>query len=140
MKISLTKLITLVKLLLRLVIIKKEVIIRMIAIKAVNLAMRFFLELGVLATLGYWGFTIQIDFIMKMVIGIGIPLLVAIIWSIFGAPSASVLLPEPFHLLLELVVFGSGVAALFAVRGLTTAVTFTGLILLNRLLMYIWEQ
>ncbi|WP_379968918.1 YrdB family protein [Ectobacillus sp. sgz5001026] len=112
----------------------------MIAIKAINIAVRFFLELGVLASLGYWGFTIQRGFVMKLVIGIGIPLLVAIIWSIFGAPSASVLLPDPFHLLLELVVFGSGVAALFAVRGLPLAVTFTGLILLNRLLMYIWEQ
>ena len=71
-----------------------------------NLALRFLLELCALGALGYWGFKIGRGLIVKVGLGIGAPLLAALVWGTLGAPDAPVLLPGLLHLLLELVSSG----------------------------------
>ncbi len=84
------------------------------SIKSVNLALRFLLELCALAALAYWGSHTGTGLIAKIGLGIGTPLVAAVIWGIFVASKASVTVPEPWHLILELLVFGSAVAGLVA--------------------------
>ena len=81
-------------------------------IKLTNLALRFLLELCALAALGYWGFKTRESPGAKIGLGIGAPLLAAIVWGTFLAPRASIPTPGFLRLVLELVVFGSAVAAL----------------------------
>ena len=57
-------------------------------IKNANLALAFFLELGVLAVLGYWGFQTGQGTIAKFGLGIGAPVLAVVVWWLFGAPQA----------------------------------------------------
>jgi hypothetical protein len=62
--------------------------------------------------LGYWGFKTEESVVAKIGLGIGAPLLAAIVWGTFLAPRASIPTPGFLRLVLELVVFGSAAAAL----------------------------
>jgi hypothetical protein len=78
-----------------------------------NGGLRFLLEMALLASLAHWGFSEQTGAV-QWLLGLGAPLLVAVVWGRFIAPKASHPTTDPVRLLLEVVVFGAGVAALFA--------------------------
>jgi hypothetical protein len=84
------------------------------ALESANLALRFLLELDVLVALGYWEFATGRSGPAEIGLGIGLPLLVAVIWGTLVAPNAPVELATPLRVLVELVIFGIGVAALYA--------------------------
>ncbi|GIK40391.1 MAG: hypothetical protein BroJett011_42240 [Chloroflexota bacterium] len=109
-------------------------------IKSANLALRFLLELCILVTLGYWGFKTGLGWAVKIGLGIGGPLLVAVVWGIFLAPNSSMRLQEPFLLILELVIFGLAIAALFATGHRSLAWAFGLIYVINKILMIIWKQ
>jgi hypothetical protein len=81
---------------------------------AINMTLRFVLELCALGALGYWGFIAGAGTLGKMVLGLGAPILAAVLWGMFVAPKAAILLQDPAKLLVELVVFGAAAAGLFA--------------------------
>jgi hypothetical protein len=80
-----------------------------------NDVLRFALELSALAALGYWGFADRSGPV-QWVLGIGAPVLAAVVWGRFVAPKASHPVADPLRLVLELAVFGGGVLGL-AVAG-----------------------
>ncbi len=81
---------------------------------AINVTLRFVLELCALGALGYWGFTTGSGTLGKVVLGLGAPILAAILWGVFVAPKAVRPLQDPAKLLVELVVFGAAAAGLMA--------------------------
>lgn len=109
-------------------------------LKSINLAVRFLLELCVLASVGYWGFRTGSATLLKILLGIGSPLLIAVIWGMFGAPKANFQLQGSMLFVLEVVVFGSGVATLFATKNYSLAWGFMAIVIINRILMYTWDQ
>lgn len=109
-------------------------------LQALNLAVRFLLELCVLVALGYWGFQSQPGWLGKIAFGIGAPLLAAVVWGMFVAPKATYHLPGRVILGLEVIVFGAGVAALVATQHTTLAWSLGVLYVVNRLLLFIWQQ
>lgn len=108
--------------------------------KHINLAIRFFLELCALASLCYWGFQFWVNVYVKFVFGIGSPLLFAIIWGIFIAPKASLKLPEPYKVMLEIVLFGVTSVALYFVDQTTLAIVLGIVFIINRILIIVWKQ
>ena len=78
------------------------------ALKLVNLLVRFLLELCMLAAVGYWGFKTGSSSTMKIILGIGLPILIAtgwwFAWKLSGVS----------RLALELTLLGLGAIALFA--------------------------
>ncbi|MEC5236585.1 MULTISPECIES: YrdB family protein [Bacillus] len=109
-------------------------------IKPINLAIRFFLELGALASLCYWGFQFWESVYVKFIFGIGSPLLFATIWGIFIAPKASLKLPEPYRFMLEIILFGVTSVALYVVDQITLAIILGMVFVINRTLIIIWKQ
>lgn len=109
-------------------------------IKNVNLAVAFLLELCLLAAFCYWGFSTNWGIIARIGIGIGVPVLVAIIWGCFEAPRAAWPLPEPWHLLVKLALFGLGSAALCAAGRWKLGLSFTVIFLISMALAYAWGQ
>jgi hypothetical protein len=105
-----------------------------------NLTLRFLLELATLVALGYWGFQVGEGLLLKVVLGLGAPLLAAVLWGVFGSPRAVRPLPRPWHLLLEVLVFGSAVPALIAAGQPGWALVFGVLFVANLLLLYLWKQ
>ena len=112
----------------------------MLVIKSANLALRFLLELGILGALGYWGFTSGSSTWMKWALGLGAPLLAAVVWGTFVAPKAAVELSTPLHLLVELAVFGLAILALFRAGQTNLAAAFGVIYLINKVLLVIWGQ
>lgn len=94
-----------------------------------NLGLRFVLELCMLAALGAFGYGIDHD-VLRWVAMLGLPLLAAALWGVFAVPddpsrSGKTVVETRgwVRLLLELSLFGLGVAALFLIgaRGLGVA-------------------
>jgi hypothetical protein len=109
-------------------------------IKGANLALRFLLELCALGALGYWGFKTGSGLIAKIGLGIGAPLVAAVLWGTFVSPQAPVQLPGQLSLLLQVLIFGSAAAALVATGHRTLALVFVAIVVINAVLMYVWGQ
>jgi len=109
-------------------------------IHATLLGVRFVLELCAVCALGYWGLQAGQNGLMKILLGLGAPLLAAIVWGTFVAPKAAVLLPGALRLGLELLVFAAAAAALLAVGKPALAWAFATVVVINRILMFLWKQ
>jgi hypothetical protein len=109
------------------------------ALKTVNLALAFILELAMLAAFAYWGFHTGGTTLTRIIFGIGIPILAAAIWGVFMAPNSSRRLNGGAYLGLKVLLFGLAVAALIGagqvVAGIVLGVAFG----INMLLMYVWK-
>ena len=110
------------------------------ALRYTNLVLRFVLELFALGALGYWGFWAGDGPVAKAALGLGAPLLAALIWGSFVAPRARVSLPLAGRLVVELAVFGSGAIALFHTGHLALAVALATIAAANRALIQLWRQ
>ncbi len=109
-------------------------------IKGANLALRFLLELCALGALGYWGFKTGNATIAKIALGVGAPLVAAVVWAVFVSPQASVQLPGLVVLVLQVLVFGTAMGGLVATGHRTLALVFVVTIVINAVLMYTWGQ
>lgn len=110
------------------------------ALKMLNLAIRFLLELCMLAAVGYWGFRTQSTWLMKILCGIGLPVLIALLWGTFLAPKATHPLRGVSFLLLELALFASGAVALFASGKPALGWTYAIVLIMNKILPIMWNQ
>jgi hypothetical protein len=107
-------------------------------LKNINLALMFLLELCMLAALGYWGFTLDQGMAVRVGAGLGAPILAAVVWGMWMAPRASNRLPEPLHLIAELIIFGLAIAALYAAGRSRLALAFGVVYAINVVLRYVW--
>ena len=73
----------------------------------------------------------------KVGLGIGAPLVVAVVWALFVSPQAPVSLPLPLSLLLQVLIFGLAAAALATTGHRTLGWPFVALVVINALLMYV---
>ena len=109
-------------------------------IQSANLLGRFLLELCALGALGYWGLRAHEHLLPKLGLGIGAPLLAAVVWSFFVAPNAPVVLPVPAHLGLQLAVFGSAALGLAAAGRPRLGAALLVVAVVNWALMVAWNQ
>jgi hypothetical protein len=109
-------------------------------LKGLNLLVRFLLELCMLAAVGYWGFRTQSGWPLKILFGIGVPVLIAVLWGMFIAPKAIRPLSGASYLTLELILFASGSVALFASGKPTLGWVYTITLIVNKVLLVLWKQ
>lgn len=109
-------------------------------LKGLNLLVRFLLELCMLAAVGYWGFKMHSGWPLKIFFGIGLPVLIAVLWGLFVAPKAAYPLSGVSHLVLSLILLASGAVALFASGKPTLGLTYAIVLLVNEVLLKIWRQ
>ena len=112
----------------------------MSALKVLNLLVRFLLELCMLAAVGYWGFKTNSGWAVKILFGIGLPILIAVLWGLFIAPKAIYPLRGASYLTLELLLLFSGTAALFASGSPALGWTYTIVLIINKALIILWKQ
>jgi hypothetical protein len=103
-------------------------------LKALNLVVRFLLELCMLAAVGYWGFTTGSSWAVKTILGIGLPILIALGWWLAWRLSGI------SRLVLELTLLGSGAVALFARNKPELGWVYAAILVINKALMVIWKQ
>ena len=109
-------------------------------LKFLNLALRFLLELCMLAALAYWGYHAGDGLLMQLVLAVGAPLVAAVIWGLFIAPRASRRLADPARLLLELVLWVAAAVGLAAAGQPTLAAIFAVVVAVNLVLGMVWGQ
>ncbi|MGC1213385.1 MAG: YrdB family protein [Micromonospora sp.] len=61
--------------------------------KGLLLGLAFLLELAMLVAAGWWGFTLDAGLGVRLLAGLGAPLLIAVVWGVFCSPRAPVALP-----------------------------------------------
>ena len=107
--------------------------------KSANLLVRFLLELLALGALCYWGFTSVENIVARVILGVGAPLLAAVVWGLFVAPKAAIPLNMPLRLVPEILVFGSAVLALFDTGHPVLGISLLIIATVNRVLVLAWE-
>lgn len=109
-------------------------------LKMSNLAIRFLLELCMLGAVAYWGFATQSNWLWKVLLGLGLPLLIAVLWGTFLAPKATRPLRGFAFYALELTLFALGALALFAAGQPTLGWIYGMVLVINTILLAVWKQ
>jgi hypothetical protein len=109
-------------------------------LKGLNLLVRFLLELCMYVAVGYWGFKFNSGWVLKIIFGIGLPVLMAVLWGMFLAPRATRPMSGISRELLEWILMGSGSAALFASGKPTLGWMYTITLIVNKVLLVLWKQ
>ena len=104
------------------------------AFRGFNLALAFLLELAALAVLAYWGYCTGNSTFTSLLLGIGIPLIAAILWGLFAAPRAKY--PNPLlKIAVNALLFGAAFFALLAKDQTLLAILFGVLVIANLLIL-----
>jgi hypothetical protein len=114
--------------------------VHMNALKALNLGITFLLELCMLAALAYWGFQTSDNLPVRIILGIGAPVLAAVIWGRFLAPKSTTRLTGLAYLALKFILFGLAAIALAAAGQPTLAIIFVVASVINQLLLFAWKD
>lgn len=108
----------------------------------INLTIRFLLELAAMASIGLWGWR-QGDSGFRFLLGIGLPILAAVVWGTFAVPndpSRSGKAPVPvsgiIRLIMELTIFGFAAWALFNLGYLKLSLAIGIIIVLHYIVSY----
>jgi hypothetical protein len=105
--------------------------------RALNLALRFTLEVCALAALGYGGWHTPLPGWARLLLAAGLPLAAVVLWGRWVAPKASHPIHDPLRLIPEWVVFGGATIALIGtghpVFGSLLAILAAG----NRLILHL---
>jgi hypothetical protein len=110
------------------------------SMRSFNLVFRFVLELLALLALFLWGTSLSDDLAVQVILGLGAPLLVVIVWALFVAPKASRRLPDPLRLVVELVIFVLATVAFGLAIGPIVAIMFGLAVVISLALMFLWGQ
>jgi Protein of unknown function (DUF2568) len=107
--------------------------------RPVNDGVRFLLELGLLASLAYWGWN-EGGSVTRWLFAIGAPVLAAVAWGRFLAPKSSSRLSDRWRLLVEVILFGSATAALISAGQEWWGIVFGGLVGFHLVLTFVLDQ
>ena len=109
-------------------------------LKAINLILRFLLELIILFALGYWGFHYDSILFVQIVLGLGLPLITAVIWGKFISPKATIRLPIIGVFIIELLIFIAAFLCLLANGFNVFAIIFIVVSIVNRYIIIKFNQ
>ena len=90
--------------------------------RSAALGLRFLLELALLAALAFWGFTTPDGALLRILLGVGAPVLAAAAWGTFLSPRATLRVPGPLLVILEMALFAVAAIALNAAGQQTLAI------------------
>ncbi len=110
------------------------------AVMGANLALAFLLELAALVALGYWGFRTGDTVLAKWLLGLGAPLLAALVWGLFVAPKAARRASLPVRLALKALIFGGASLGLAAAGWPALGLILFLAAAINQALLLAWRQ
>ena len=109
----------------------------MTALRAINDAIRFLIELCMLAAFAYWGSRVSGSTAVNVLVAIAAPLAAATVWGIWLAPRSERQLSSSCRLPLELILFGLATVALIAADAGTAAIVFAVVAAINTTLVHV---
>ena len=97
---------------------------------------RFVLELTALTVVAVWGFGLDAALPVRILVGVGAPVVLATGWGLFASPRARWFLPLAGRLVVEVIVFGSATWALVALGQPWWAMAFAAVVITNSTLVH----
>ena len=107
-------------------------------LRAANLALRFLLELGALAAVGYWGLETG-DGTTGWLLAAAAVGAVVVVWALYVAPKARFDLAHQLRFAVELAVWVTAGAALIATDHVWLGVAFVLVAVVSGVLNYVWD-
>jgi hypothetical protein len=108
--------------------------------KSLNLTLAFVLELSMLAAFVYWGFHLPTNIFFQIIAGVGIPMVVTILWGVWLAPNADLRLGLIWLVGLKTALFGLASLALISVGQSSLGVALLTAFAASEILGLIWDQ
>ncbi len=108
-------------------------------LKSLNLALRFALELCMLAALAYGGYNLPVPSWLKIVLAVMLPVVAAILWGLFIAPKANFPLGTGWRIALEIGLFATACVLLAVSHHVYLAIGLAVLVIMNELLLGYWK-
>ncbi|MDF2683905.1 MAG: hypothetical protein K0R47_5095 [Brevibacillus sp.] len=109
-------------------------------IHAFFLLLVFLSEVAAIIAYGYWGFQFHTSAIIKWALGIGIPVVVIVVWGLFLAPKASMEIPNVLKIVMKVMVFGFAAAALYSAGRPRLALLFGLCVLVSHGMDYVLAE
>jgi hypothetical protein len=104
---------------------------------AVNDGLRFVLEMGALAAVGYWGWRTGGSWPTRLALAVAAVLVVAAVWAVFRADDGAIIqVSTAVRVLIEVAVFAAAAAALVAVGRPRLAALLAVVAAVNEVLNY----
>lgn len=100
----------------------------------------FLSEVAAIIAYGYWGFQFHSSAWIKWVLGIGIPVVVIVVWGLLLSPKASVQIPQALRIGMKAVVFGLAAAALYMAGRPRLALLFGLCVLVSHAMDYLLAE
>jgi Protein of unknown function (DUF2568) len=97
--------------------------------RTLMLLLVFLLELVAIAVLAWWGFALDAAVWERVLVGIGLPSVAAVLWSLYAAPRARFPVPAA-AVTVKILVYAAATLALAGVGHVSLAVMFLALVLL----------
>ncbi|MCG7203983.1 YrdB family protein [Streptomyces arenae] len=107
---------------------------------AANELLAFLVELVALVCLSWWGFAVSHDEVLRILLGVGTPLLAMVLWSSFAAPRARLRPRLPLVLVVKAAVLGGGAAALYGVGRPVAAIAMAVIVVTNTAVAEIFRR
>lgn len=99
----------------------------------------FLMELAALAAFGYWGFHIGNTLLTRIILGIGSPLITAIIWGMFASAKPIIRVSVLVSILIQLAIFGTAIIALYFAGQRKLAGVYSIVVLVEMVLTYVFK-
>jgi hypothetical protein len=109
-------------------------------LKGLNLALSFILELIAVGAFAYWGFNASDNTLVRIILGVGAPLAMIVVWGSYLAPRSARRLKGPVLSIATLIIFGLAAAALASAGQTTAAAVFVAAAVVNLVLAAVWQQ
>ncbi|MGN6803617.1 MAG: YrdB family protein [Ginsengibacter sp.] len=109
-------------------------------LKGINIAAAFLLEIAMLVSFEYFGYEYPENKALKYVLMIALPLLAGVLWGIFAAPKSQQRLPKVQRTLFVLTIFAASVFLLNQTGETALAAVFSICIIINQVLLFIFEE
>jgi hypothetical protein len=108
--------------------------------KNLNLLFRFILELLVLVALFLLGMSVSDSLPIQLLLALGLPVAVMVVWGLFVSPRASRRLEDPTRLGIELVIWAVGALAFGIAVSWLVALLFAAAVGVSLVLMFLLGQ
>ncbi len=105
-------------------------------VRFLNLGLRFLLELVALVALAWWGFHTGDSTAADLILGLGLPVLAAVIWGLFVAPKARYPVALKLRAVIEMAIFLAAALAFWGVGQHGLAEGFLVAAVISELLLY----
>lgn len=109
-------------------------------IKMLNLALKFFIEIGTVLTFAYYGTFFGKTFLSKCIYGILLPAIIIFVWGQIAAPKAKHRLPLLYRVLFGWTLFMISSFFLFLTSHLSLAIIFAVTATLCETGTVVWKQ